>query len=203
MRIKLCGLRRQEDIDAVNRYLPDFAGFVFASSPRQVDARTAAELIGLLCPSVKSVGVFVNEPLERLGEIVKEAKLDIVQLHGDENEDYVTAAKKLGLPVWKAVRVRTAQDIRAAQKFPVDALLLDSFLRDAYGGTGKVANWEAIAQARPQMPFFLAGGLHAGNIAEAVRQIKPYGVDISGGIETDGYKDREKIRQIMGVLRGL
>ena len=183
-----------------NRYLPDYVGFVFAKSPRQVSAGQSAALIGKLDSRICSVGVFVNEPLDRLEETARVAGLDVLQLHGDEDAAYVARAKELGYKVWKAVRVRSGGDIQRAQTLGADLLLLDSFSKEAYGGTGKKADWDVIARAELSQPFFLAGGLNSANISEALQKVTPLGLDISGGIETNGFKDEAKIRKIMGVL---
>lgn len=203
MKIKLCGIRRKEDVEFVNRYCPDYIGFIFAESPRQVSLAQAKELKNLLDPQIKAVGVFVNEPIEQLKTIVKEAGLDAIQLHGDEDADYIAEAKALGVPVWKAVRVQSKADIETAQQKGADMLLLDSFTKGTYGGTGKIANWDRIEHAKIEQPFFLAGGLNIENVEEAVLRLHPYGVDISGGIETNGVKDKAKIRELMGVLKRL
>ncbi|WP_302759894.1 phosphoribosylanthranilate isomerase [Christensenella hongkongensis] len=200
MKVKLCGLRREADIMYANRYLPDYAGFVFAKSPRQVSGKQAAALIGKLDSRIRSVGVFVNEPLDSLEETARVAGLDVLQLHGDEDAAYVARAKELGYEVWKAVRVRSGGDIQRAQTLGADLLLLDSFSKEAYGGTGKKADWDVIARVELTQPFFLAGGLNSANISEALQKVTPLGLDISGGIETNGFKDEAKIREIMGVL---
>lgn len=203
MKIKLCGMRREEDIGYANRYRPDYIGFVFAKSPRQVGKERAAQLRRLLDPDIEAVGVFVNEPVLSLEKIVREVPLHVIQLHGDEDAAYIGAVKKLGIPVWKAVRARAESDIRHAETLGADVLLIDAFSPDVYGGTGKTADWGMIARTQPMQPFFLAGGLHAGNIMEAVRMVEPFGVDLSGGIETGGFKDEDKIKELMGELKKL
>lgn len=203
MKIKLCGMRREEDIGYANRYRPDYIGFVFAKSPRQVGKARAARLRRLLAPGIEAVGVFVNEPILSLEKIVREVPLYAIQLHGDEDAAYIGEAKKLGIPIWKAVRARAERDIRHAETLEADVLLIDAFSPNVYGGTGKTADWGMIARAQPAQPFFLAGGLHAGNIREAVRMVEPCGIDLSGGIETDGYKDEDKVKKLMGELKRL
>lgn len=201
MKIKLCGIRREEDIQYVNEFLPDYIGFVFAESRRRVTSRQAEILKSRLDVKIKAVGVFVNEPINSIA-IYKNAA-DIIQLHGDEDESYIVELKEIfpDKEIWKAVRVRTAEDIAKAQMLPVDKLLLDSFSKDSYGGTGKTADWSVIKNTIITKPFFLAGGLNADNIEQAVLEVKPFGVDISGGIETDGFKDKNKINEIMTILR--
>lgn len=203
MKIKLCGMRRPEDVAYANEFCPDYIGFVFAKSRRQVAPEQAGELSSRLRPEIQTVGVFVNEPVERLLEAVRIANLHVIQLHGDEDEDYIRRLRsRTGLPVWKAVRVSTVFDILKADALPVDALVLDSCTPGAYGGTGRLADWEVICRAARRKAIFLAGGLRADNIQRAVRLVRPFGVDLSGGIETDGIKDREKIRAVMALVRG-
>lgn len=202
MKLKLCGIRRPEDVAYVNEFPPDYIGFVFAKSKRQVTIEQAAALSGKLRSGIQTVGVFVNEPLDHLLQIAQAVGLDALQLHGDEDARYIEALHiRTALPIWKAVRVTDVESIRRAELLPVDLLLLDSFSPASYGGTGKVANWDVIRDAKPQKPFFLAGGLNAKNLREAVESVCPAGIDLSGGIETDGRKDREKICAVSAELQ--
>ena len=206
MKVKLCGLSRMDDIRYVNEFQPDYVGFVFAKSRRQVTPAQAALLRSQRAPSIRAVGVFVNETPEETARIARQAALDGVQLHGDEDGDSIRRLRRLlpaGTAVWKAVRVRTAQDLQDASRFGTDLRLFDAFSKDAYGGTGKTADWGLLERLRPPRPFFLAGGLNAGNLEEAVRRVRPDGVDLSGGIETGGVKDREKIKEILTIIRGV
>ncbi|MFT3952557.1 MAG: phosphoribosylanthranilate isomerase [Oscillospiraceae bacterium] len=196
MRLKLCGLRRMEDIALVNAALPDYAGFILAPSKRWVSVAQLEALTGRLDWRIVRVGVFVNAPLP---EIVQALPfIDIVQLHGDEDADYFAALRSLtDKELWKAVRVRTAADIEAAQALPCAKLLLDGFSVAGYGGTGKPADFTAIEAADITKPFFLAGGLNAENLTAAARRLQPFGLDLSSGIETDGRKDEAKINAVM------
>ena len=203
MKIKMCGLRRPDDIIYANECLPDYIGFVFAESRRKVSGREAKKLGEQLDPSIKKVGVFVNEPLRSLISISEEAGLDIIQLHGDEGEEYIKEVKhETGKELWKAVRVRTAKDIQAAQELPADKLLLDSFSEESYGGTGKVMDFAVLDQADIRKPYFIAGGLTVENLPEILKKAEPYGIDISSGIETEGVKDREKMLKVIQCVRG-
>ena len=195
MKIKMCGLRRPDDIIYANECLPDYIGFVFAESRRKVSGREAKKLGEQLDPSIKKVGVFVNEPLRSLISISEEAGLDIIQLHGDEGEEY---RKEL----WKAVRVRMVKDIQQAQRLPADKLLLYSFSEESYGGTGKVMDFAVLDQADIRKPYFIAGGLTVENLPEILKKAEPYGIDISSGIETEGVKDREKMLKVIQCVRG-
>ena len=204
MKIKLCGIKRPEDIVFMNEFRPDYVGFVFAGSKQRVTPETAAALTKHLDDGIKKVGVFVNEPPESAAQTVNLVGLDVVQLHGDETAQDIADLRQLlpGVEIWKAVRVRNRESIPAAQRLWADLLLLDSFSKDEYGGTGKTADFGLIREANLKVPFFLAGGLNCGNLSEAIRETDPYGVDISSGIETGGVKDRRKIGQIMRILRG-
>lgn len=202
MKIKFCGIRREEDIDYLNQYSPDYAGFIFADSKRYVEPQQAKKLIESLDKKIKTVGVFVNENVYKLVDIVKETNIDIIQLHGDETLYYVEIIKQLlNNEVWKAVRVKSKEDILNADKSEADILLLDSFSETQYGGTGKIANWDAIKNTSINHKYMLAGGLNSDNILEAIQKTKPFGVDISGGIELDGVKNLDKIKNIMNILR--
>ncbi len=204
MKIKFCGIRREEDAYLMNEFMPDYAGFVFAKSKRQVDLQTAKRLSEILDKKIKTVGVFVNEDIGTVANIARETGLFAVQLHGDEDGEYIAALKRL-LPeaqIWKAVRVLCANDILAAEELYADMILLDSFSQSAYGGTGKVANLDAIKESGiiGRRDFFLAGGLCAENIEGITREINPFGVDISSGIEENGVKSRSKIIEIMRIM---
>ena len=199
MIIKICGIRRPEDIIYVNEFKPDYIGFVFAESKRRITAENAAELKKMLSQEIKAVGV-----IERTAEIQKTVGLDVIQLHGDENISYLQKLKsKVKCDIWKAVRVRNQYDIEKADNIGANMLLLDAFSPDSYGGTGKTADTEIINKARFKTPFFIAGGLSCGNIKRVISQVSPDGVDISGGVETDGFKDREKIKNIINIVRSV
>jgi len=205
MKIKFCGIRRIEDVVLMNEFIPDYIGFIFSKSKRQITKETAKMLVEKLDKNIKTVGVFVNEPIEFITETAKIAELDVIQLHGDEDEIYINSLKESigNTQIWKAVRVSSIEDIQIAEKLPVDMLLLDSFSKNAYGGTGEVANLSAIKEAKLNKEFFLAGGLNAKNINEIAKEIQPFGVDISSGIELDGFKNREKIIEIVRCIQCL
>lgn len=203
MKIKMCGLRRPDDIIYANEYLPDYIGFVFAESRRKVSGEETKNLGAQLDPFIKKVGVFVNEPVRSLITISKQAGLDIIQLHGDEGEEYIKEVKhETGKELWKAVRVRMVKDIQEAQRLPADKLLLDSFSEESYGGTGKVMDFAVLDQADIRKPYFIAGGLTVENLPEILKKAEPYGIDISSGIETEGVKDREKMLKVIQCVRG-
>ncbi|MCC8170020.1 MAG: phosphoribosylanthranilate isomerase [Oscillospiraceae bacterium] len=198
MVIKICGLRRYEDIEIVNKYKPDYIGFIFAKSKRQVSALFAAELAGRLDSSIKTVGVFVNAPIAEVEETVKTVGLSVVQLHGDEDGEYI---KKLnvGCEVWKAVRVRDGADI--PDVIGTDRLLLDKYTDKEYGGSGKTFDWSSVGSINTDKPLILAGGLTAQNVKRGIEIFHPWGVDVSSSMETDGFKDEKKIREFIDILR--
>ena len=200
MRIKICGLCRRQDIVYVNEALPDFAGFVFAGSKRRITPEQAAEMKKELLPEIRSVGVFVNEDPERIAGLAESGVLDYIQLHGDEDGEEIRWIKDTtGKPVIKAVRVRSREDILQAEKLPCEYLLLDAYKAGEYGGSGECFCWEMIPEL--EKPFFLAGGLNAENIAEALKTCRPWAVDVSSSVETDGRKDEEKVRRFMRAVR--
>ena len=196
-RIKMCGLRRPEDIEAVNRLAPEYIGFVFVpASRRYVSPEEAAALRQALRPGIRTVCVFVNEEPETVSRLLQEGIIDIAQLHGDEDRDYITRLKALtGKPVIRAFRVKGEADLRAAEVSTADMILLD-----AGAGDGKTFDWSLLASVF--RPYFLAGGLTPENAAEAVERFRPFAVDVSSGIETDGFKDFEKMRAFVRAVRG-
>ncbi len=204
VQVKICGIRREADVKLLNEFAPGYAGFVFAESRRRVSLGEAAALIQKLDFRVKPVGVFVNAPPEEVAETAGSCSLSAVQLHGDEDAEYIRQLRPLlpaGTAIWKAVRVREAADIERANSTDVDMLLLDHYTEKVYGGTGEAFNWRLVAEHPPKKPFFAAGGLTPFNITEAIRTMHPFGIDISGGVEgPDGYKDRNKIAALFAAL---
>ncbi|TGE39510.1 phosphoribosylanthranilate isomerase [Desulfosporosinus fructosivorans] len=197
-KIKICGLFRDCDIDYVNEARPDFIGFVFAKSRRQVSVVWAEAMRPRLKSEITPVGVFVNESLEKVAKLLNDNTIEMAQLHGDENENYIRELKTLtNKPIIKAVRVLSEEDIVSGQHTVADFLLLDN----GAGGTGESFDWSLVSQVKNQeqnqKPFFLAGGLMADNLEQAILATSPYAVDLSSGVETDGLKDRAKILEIV------
>lgn len=201
--VKLCGMRRPQDIEYANECRPDYVGFILTDGfKRSVTAEKFSVLQNGLDKNIKKVGVFVNEPLVNILNCEYNKSLDIIQLHGNETEDYIKALRKdFSGEIWKAVRAKSPEDIESYKWNHIDKLLIDSFSEDSVGGTGKRIDTEIVKSAKIEKPFFIAGGITAENIAEIVRDTKPYGVDISSGIETDGFKDLKKMKKIMEILR--
>jgi phosphoribosylanthranilate isomerase len=203
MKVKLCGVKRPEDIAFMNEFLPDYVGFVFAGTKRRVTVATAEDLAKALNPTIKTVGVFVDEAPDIVANAAKVVGLNAIQLHGAEDAEYLKNIRSLlpHLEIWKAVQAKDAGTILNALMLPADMLLLDSFSPAENGGTGKRADFGLIQSSHIDRPYFLAGGLSCENIVQIVREMSPYGVDISSGIETDGVKNRGKIESIMRILR--
>lgn len=200
-KIKICGIFRPDDVDAVNEVLPDYIGFVFAKSKRQVTPLQAAALKGSLNQSIKVVGVFVNASIEEIAELCREKVIDVVQLHGNEDAEYITYLKKrIACPTIKAVRVNNAEDILNAERLPADFLLLDTYHKESLGGTGESFDWSIIPKL--SKPYFLAGGLCAENLLSAAKQ-GAYCLDVSSGAETNGIKDSSKIRRLVQLIKGV
>ncbi|MFU0827847.1 MAG: N-(5'-phosphoribosyl)anthranilate isomerase [Lachnoclostridium sp.] len=201
-KIKICGIKRPEDIHYVNKYRPDYIGFIFAQSSRRIDEDTAFRLKSKLSHEIQTVGVFVNESVRHIVSLCEKKIIDLVQLHGEEDKDYILRLKSL-VPnaVIKAVRVSKKGQIEAARDLPCDYLLFDTYVAGQYGGSGKTFDRKLIPDI--SRPFFLAGGLKKENIAEAIADCHPYCVDISSGVETNGIKDEIKIKEIIEVVRAL
>ena len=195
-KIKLCGLSRPCDIEAANELKPEYIGFVFApKSRRYVTPEKAKELKQLLDPDICAVGVFVNEDPERIACLVNSGVIDIAQLHGSEDEDYIKKLRTLtDKPVIRAFRIESARDIENAEHCSAEYVLLDSG-----AGTGAVFDWELIQDIN--RPYFLAGGLSPDNLGDAVKLLHPFAVDVSSGIETDGVKDRIKMAAFVAAVR--
>lgn len=195
-KIKLCGLSRLCDIEAANELKTDYIGFVFASkSKRYVTYEKATELKSQLSPEIQAVGVFVNEHPQDVAKLLQNGIIDIAQLHGDEDEDYITQLRLLtDKPIIKAFRIETANDINTAKQSTADYILLDSG-----AGTGTVFDWGLVTSIR--RPYFLAGGLDAYNVADAVKALHPFAVDVSSGIETNGVKDKTKMTAFAAAIR--
>lgn len=197
-KIKICGLRRQQDIQAVNAAKPDFSGFVIEvpKSPRCVSKKQVRELAAGLDPEILPVGVFVNAPAELVAELLNEGTLAMAQLHGQEDETYIRSLRKLTeKPLIKAFSVRSAEDIEGARGSLANYVLLDQ----GSGGTGKTFDWSLVQGI--ERPFFLAGGLSTDNLEAAVRKLNPWAVDLSSSLETDGWKDPGKIREAVEIVR--
>ena len=219
-KVKMCGISKVETIPAVVEAKPDYMGLVFAPSKRQVTVDQAKILVSELHKQyanrynrnviqwsndvvqefIKTVGIFVNETLDNLVTIATEVNLDAVQLHGDEDEAFIQSLKeRTNVEVWKAIQIRSAADAEAWIDSNADMLLFDAYHKDERGGTGEVFDWSCLDEF--ERPFMLAGGIDSTNVARAIRTVRPYGIDISSGIETEGVKDDEKIKAFTNIVR--
>ena len=224
-KVKMCGISKVETISAIVDAKPDYMGLVFAPSKRQVTVDQAKTLVEELYKqnvvgnnseaeqtepvttldtasfeTIKTVGVFVNETIENLLKIAEEVKLDVIQLHGDEDESFIQILKEQSnVEVWKAVQVRSAADAEKWIDSSADMLLFDAYHKDERGGTGEVFDWSSLDEF--ERPFMLAGGIDSTNVARAIRTVRPYGIDISSGIETEGVKDDEKMKAFTNSVR--
>ena len=208
VRIKICGMRREEDMEMANRYKPDFIGFVFADSPRKVTFNQAKELSSQLNEEIIPVGVFVNEHMKLIVDLFKDGIIRIAQLHGDEDEDYIENLKAKSIeetgeeiPVINAIEIKDGVDYN-------DKLLewrdssSDYFILDSGKGSGKTFDWNLVDKNSEffENSIFLAGGLNSENLASAIEEFNPFAVDLSSSVETDGFKDEEKIKEIMEIV---
>ena len=196
-KIKLCGLSRLRDIQTANVCKPEYIGFVFApKSKRYINPEQAKKLKSELLPDILSVGVFVNEDIKKIAELLNNGVIDIAQLHGNESNEYIKKLRTLtDKTIIKAFSIKSEIDIIQAQNSLADYVLLDT----GNGGTGMVFNWELAKSIK--RPYFLAGGLDLENIKSAVETLNPFAVDVSSGIETDGFKDKAKMTEFVKIIR--
>lgn len=195
-KIKICGLSRKCDIDYVNELMPDYIGFVFAKSRRQIDRRKAEKLREMLNENIQTVGVFVNEDINKVAYMANNSIIDMIQLHGSEDETYVKSLRyKTDAKIIKAFKINSYEDIKMANESDAEYILLDN----GNGGTGKSFDWGYVDNI--DRPYFLAGGINESNLEAALR-LQPYAIDLSSGIETDGFKDYNKIKNVIRTVRG-
>ncbi len=211
-KIKLCGMMKPCDIEYANRVKPDLVGFIFANTRRKISPAQAKQFREALAAEISAVGVFVNEDIPVIASLVQDGCIDMIQLHGEEDADYIRRLREVcDVPVIKAVKVQTVEQIRQAAALPVDYLLLDTYRKGVLGGTGEAFDWELLREAKAAAGdtaegalfgklYFLAGGLHAGNLREAAA-LGSYGLDVSSGIETEGSKDFDKMVEVVNIVR--
>ncbi|MHB1376335.1 MAG: phosphoribosylanthranilate isomerase [Candidatus Humimicrobiaceae bacterium] len=198
-KIKICGIKSFKDLEYINEAQPDYIGFVFAKSKRHVDFNLAHHLKTELNQYIRAIGVFVNEDIDYIAKLCDGNVIDFIQIHGDEDEEYISALKKaVDKPIIKTVRVK--ERINTIYN-DIDYILFDTYSKVEYGGTGESFNWDLVKEYKK--PFFLAGGLNYGNVADAIHSAHPYCVDISSGVETNGIKDRKKIIDIVNLVRSI
>lgn len=222
MRVKICGLKTLTDVEKVNRYLPEYAGFVFAHTKRFVTDEQALDMRQALDDRIRSVGVFVNEPMDHVVELYDRGVINVVQLHGEESEDYIRELRrKTDMDVIKAIKVQSVEQVLRQMSQEADYVLFDTYKKGEPGGTGERFSLDILKESLKKLrasgqavkPYFLAGGLDCQNVAEVLGQVecstfgdcntsgKCIAVDVSTGVETDGVKDEEKIRQFIENVR--
>lgn len=197
VKIKICGLKRMEDIEIVNKYKPDYIGFVFADSKRKVSYNLARKMKQNLDPSIKSVGVFVDADIDEILNLYNDGIIDFAQLHGRESEDYIKKLRQKSnchLKIINSIEMSDKTDLLKYDNSMADYLLLDSGK-----GSGKTFDWQLIRNDLKK-EFFLAGGLNTDNISLAIKDVNPFAVDLSSSLETDGYKDEIKIKKLMEAI---
>ncbi len=200
VKVKICGNTNLEDTMAAVEAGADAVGFVFyARSPRATTPKSVAAIVSHLPPYVMPVGVFVNEDLGVVRKIMEDCNIPLAQLHGDESPQYCAL---LGRPIIKAIRVRDRRDLDRMASYQVGGFVLDAFVEGVPGGTGVTLDWDLAGEAQKLGPIILAGGLTPDNVAEAVRRVRPYGVDVSSGVESSpGVKDHAKVRAFITNAR--
>ena len=208
VKLKICGMRRSEDIEMANRYKPDYIGFVFADSPRKVSYDQAKELSELLSDEIVPVGVFVNEHMKLIVDLFKDGIIEMAQLHGDEDEKYIRNLKDKSIEeTGKQIPVINAIEIKEGADYDDELLkwrdsASDYFILDSGKGSGKTFDWSLIDKESEffENSIFLAGGLNSENLALAIEEFNPFAVDLSSSVETDGFKDEEKIKEIIEII---
>lgn len=205
--VKICGLTTLEDARFAAGALADFLGFIFyPDSPRYIDPAKAGAIINWL-EGPQKVGVFVNQPLDDVNSIAKQTGIDMVQLHGNESPDYCSLVEKPVIKVFHITNEKNAEQLKDEIKpylDRVDYLLFDSKTDELWGGTGQTFDWSILNDIKKEKPFFLSGGLHPGNVDEAVRAVQPTGIDLSSGLEdSPGLKDFDKVEQFFDVMRDI
>lgn len=195
-KIKICGLKTLKDIHSVNKFAIDYVGFVFARSKRQVSIEEVREMMSILREDIKAVGVFVDESPEEVNKIMEYCGLHIAQLHGEET---VEDSMKISYPVWKALSIKSSEDVKKAEKYKMfSGVLLDG----SKAGSGEKFNWDFIEGASKGAFTILAGGLKSENVEEGILKTRPQVVDVSSGVEIDGVKNEEKIREFVRRVKG-
>jgi len=207
MKIKICGIFREQDIDYINEARPDYCGFVFAESKRKVSPVQATKLRQRLAEGITTVGVFVNAPIENIAALYRDGVINIAQLHGDEDEGYITQLKQINgstpIQIIKVIKIKTLFSFLSSLSSSVSSVVYSSsdyYLIDSGSGSGKTFDWEPLKSLNINKPWFLAGGINLANIKQAMA-INPFAIDISSGAETDGIKNREKILQLVSIAR--
>ena len=214
VKVKFCGISNEETVPVLRESRPDHVGFVFATSSRQVTREEAHSIADSLQNTLQDgtqekpisyVGVFVNETIPNVIQVTKAVPLSVIQLHGDEDLAYIESLRNQieeqrleSVQIWKAIQVRSREDIWQWEQVPIDGLVVDAYSKTTRGGTGQTIDWSLLEGI--QIPYYLAGGIGLHNVARAIRRLQPYGLDMSSSLETNGQKDAEKIRMMAQVI---
>lgn len=203
VKVKICGITLKEQALEIASLAVDAMGFVlYPASPRYVNPETVGDILKELPPFLKTVGVFVDEVLEKLVEITRKTGLDLVQLNGNESPKYCNLLTLQGISWIKVFRIKDSLDEHAWSIYPSRYFLLDAWSVKDYGGTGKTFSWDLAAEASKNYQIILAGGINSDNIENAISQVKPYGIDVSSGVETaPGIKSIKKINQLLANIK--
>jgi phosphoribosylanthranilate isomerase len=201
-RVKICGIKTMEEVDIINKYRPDFVGFIFAESKRKVSVENAKSMCESIDKGIRKVGVFVNAGFKNALYTADYCGLDVVQLHGDESPELLIEFMRSPFEIWKVIRVKDISDIKEIKKFSADRVLLDTFSQKAYGGTGKTFDWELALEAKKYKSIILSGGLNNENVKKAVEMVKPYAVDASSSLEEEGFKTDTRVSEFIKAVRG-
>lgn len=197
-KIKICGIKTKEEVMMLNNYPVDYLGFIFAKSKRQVTLNQAMMLRKLVRSDIKVVGVFVDEAPQKINQIADTCRLDIVQLHGHEDDVYCSQMK---VPKWKSIGVKDASSLQQIGAYhQIDGILLDTYQKGVSGGTGKTFRWDLVKGLAKQHFVILAGGLNPDNITSAIKAVKPHVLDVNSGVETNLIKDEQKIRALFHAI---
>ncbi|PRX28938.1 phosphoribosylanthranilate isomerase [Orenia metallireducens] len=194
-KVKICGITNLDDAKVAVEYGADYLGFIFAKSPRKVSPYKVKEIIEQLPEDVKKVGVFANQSLEEIAEVISSCSLDYLQLHGDESPEY---CQEFNIPVIKVFRVKDESYLEQLKEYQVDKYLLDTYHPNKLGGVGKTFNWELAKLAKEYGEIIIAGGLNPANVKQAIDSVNPYGVDVSSGVEAQaGIKDKKRLEEFI------
>ncbi|MEW5767666.1 MAG: phosphoribosylanthranilate isomerase [bacterium] len=201
-RIKICGITRTEDALAVVEAGADALGFIFAKSPRRIELSQAVRIAEKLPPLVSLVGVFLNQGAQEIQKVIASCPLTALQFHGQESPEFCRSFGSI--KTIKAIRVKNKTSLVDLARYEVDAYLLDTYVKGQPGGTGKIFNWDLAADVSSKYRIILSGGLSSDNVAEAIRRVRPFGVDVGSGVESlPGKKDHQKIRRFIRQVRSL
>lgn len=203
-KVKICGIKRDDEVEVINQFPVSYAGFIFAPSKRQVDVAMCNQLSQMLRKDIKKVGVFVNEPLDRVLKIIDECDLDVIQLHGDETVDYI---RQIPRPVWKTIPVKDDASVERADLYAKDVagILFETYHEKLRGGTGETFDWQILNKEKAsdaKRPYLkiLAGGINPGNAAAARDIVLPDILDVNSGVEVEGFKTYEQVKKLFDAL---